>query len=120
MIIGRILPISLTITEKHKKTEQRREGTKRTAMAKHVGRFLIKTRQIGSLFWRTERNLSNSSFDDSVRIARTIAGDPYTGKHVRIYDTATLKTVYRNRVCRDSISHWWGWDSNFMEFELWS
>lgn len=89
-------------------------------MAKHVGRFLIKTRQIGSLFWRTERNLSNSSFDDSVRIARMIAGDPYTGKHVRIYDTATLKTVYRNRVCRDSVSHWWGWDSNLMEFELWS
>lgn len=119
MIIGRILPISLTITEKHKKLNKE-EREHRTAMAKHAGRFSIKTRQIGSLFWRTERNLSNSSFDDSVRIARTIAGDPYTGKYVRIYDTATYKTVYRNRVCRDSISHWWGWDSNFMEFELWS
>lgn len=89
-------------------------------MSKHAGRFLIKTRQIGSLLWRTERNLSNSDFDDSVRIARMIAGNPHTGKYVKVYDTVTYKTVYRNRVCRDSISHWWGWDSNFMEFELWS
>jgi hypothetical protein len=119
MIIGRILPISLTITEKHKKLNKE-EREHRTVMAKYAGRFLIKTRQIGSLFWRTERNLSNSSFDDSVRIARMIAGNPHTGKYVKVYDTVTYKTVYRNRVCRDSISHWWGWDSNFMEFELWS